>query len=136
MDNTPPDFAALALVRAFCAAWDRLDLDAALAMLADDIHYHNIPMPALDGIAAVEAYLRRAAAFDSAAWEIVAIAANGSTVLTERVDRFLMNGQPIALPVMGAFEVRGGKIAAWRDYFDLADYQRQLAAAAAAGKAA
>ena len=134
MDNTPPDFAAL--VRAFCAAWDQLDLDAALAMLADDIHYHNIPMPALDGIAAVEAYLRRAAAFDSAAWEIVAIAANGSTVLTERVDRFLMNGQPIELPVMGTFEVRGGKIAAWRDYFDLADYQRQLAAAAAAGKAA
>ena len=60
----------------------------------------------------------------------------GSTVLTERVDRFLMNGQPIALPVMGTFEVRGGKIAAWRDYFDLADYQRQLAAAAAAGEAA
>ena len=129
IDNTPPDFAALALVRAFCAAWDRLDLDAALGMLADDIHYHNIPMPALDGIAAVEGYLRQAAAFDSAAWEI---AANGATVLTERVDRFVINGQLIALPVMGTFEVRGGKIAAWRDYFDLADYQRQLGAAAGA----
>lgn len=132
MDYAPPDFAALALVRAFCAAWDRLDLDAALGMLADDIRYHNMPMSALDGIAAVEGYLRQAAAFDSAAWEIVAIAANGATVLTERIDRFVMNGQPIALPVMGTFEVRGGRIAAWRDYFDLADYQRQLGAAAGA----
>ena len=132
IDYIPPDFAALALIRAFCAAWDRLDLDAALGMLADDIHYHNIPMPALDGIAAVEGYLRQAAVFDSAAWEIVAIAANGATVLTERIDRFVINGQPIALPVMGTFEVRGGKIAAWRDYFDLADYQRQLGAAAGA----
>ena len=132
IDNTLPDFAALALVRAFCAAWDRLDLDAALGMLADDIHYHNIPTPALDGIAAVEGYLRQAAVFDSAAWEIVAIAANGATVLTERIDRFVMNGQPIALPVMGTCEVRGGKIAAWRDYFDFADYQRQLGAAAGA----
>ena len=129
IDNTLPDFAALALVRAFCAAWDRLDLDAALGMLADDIHYHNIPMPALDGIAAVEGYLRQAAAFDSATWEIVAM---GATVLTERIDRFVMNGQPIALPVMGTCEVRGGKIAAWRDYFDFADYQRQLGAAAGA----
>ena len=129
IDNTLPDFAALALVRAFCAAWDRLDLDAALGMLADDIHYHNIPTPALDGIAAVEGYLRQAAAFDSATWEIVAM---GATVLTERIDRFVMNGQPIALPVMGTCEVRGGKIAAWRDYFDFADYQRQLGAAAGA----
>ena len=136
MKNTSPNFAALALVRSFGAAWDRLDLDAALAMLADDIPYHNIPRPALDGIAAVEAYLRQAAALDSAAWEIVAIAANGSTVLTKRVDRFLINGQPIALTVMGTFKVRGGKIAAWRDYLDLVDYQRQLAAAAAARKAA
>ena len=86
IDSTPPDFAELALVRAFCAAWDRLDVNAALEMLADDIHYHNITMPALDGIATVEGCLRQAAALDSAAWEI----------------------------------------AAWRDYFALADDQRQL----------
>jgi limonene-1,2-epoxide hydrolase len=27
---------------------------------------------------------------------------------------------------MGTFEVRGGKIAAWRDYFDLNQYMSQL----------
>ena len=97
-----------------------------------DIYYHNIPMLALDAIDSVKSYLRQAA-LESASWEMVAIAVNSSTVLIERVDRFLMNGQPIALPVMGMFEGRGGKIAAWLDYLDLTDYQRQLAAAA--GKA-
>jgi limonene-1,2-epoxide hydrolase len=30
------------------------------------------------------------------------------------------DGGELALPVMGVFEVRDGRIAAWRDYFDLA----------------
>jgi limonene-1,2-epoxide hydrolase len=30
------------------------------------------------------------------------------------------------LPVAGVFEVRDGKIAAWRDYFDLATFTKQL----------
>jgi limonene-1,2-epoxide hydrolase len=27
---------------------------------------------------------------------------------------------------MGAFDLRGGRIAAWRDYFDLATWTRQM----------
>ena len=34
-------------------------------------------------------------------------------------------GSWIELPVMDAFELRDGKICAWRDYFDLAQFQRQ-----------
>ena len=41
-------------------------------------------------------------------------------MLTERVDKFLVKGQWIELPVMGTFEVSDGRIRAWRDYFDLA----------------
>ena len=47
--------------------------------------------------------------------------------LTERTDRFLIAGKWIELPVMGAFELRDGKICAWRDYFDMAQFQRQMA---------
>jgi len=32
--------------------------------------------------------------------------------------------------VMGTFELRDGKIAKWRDYFDLNQYMTQMAAAA------
>ena len=59
-------------------------------------------------------------------FEILAVASRGEVVFTERVDRFTVGGKEIALPVAGVFEVRDGKIAAWRDYFDMASYQRQL----------
>ena len=54
------------------------------------------------------------------------IAAVGDTVLTERVDVFHLPNGKIELPVMGTFEVKDGKIAAWRDYFDLNQYMTQL----------
>ena len=40
--------------------------------------------------------------------------------MTERTDAFTLNGRLGEFPVMGIFEIRDGKIAAWRDYFDLA----------------
>jgi limonene-1,2-epoxide hydrolase len=54
------------------------------------------------------------------------LAATGDVVLTERVDVFTTAEKSIELPVMGAFEVRDGKIAAWRDYFDLNQFMSQL----------
>jgi limonene-1,2-epoxide hydrolase len=61
-------------------------------------------------------------------FELRALAVNGNSVLTERVDRFTINGKDIALPVMGIFELRAdGKISAWRDYFDLAQFTKQMA---------
>ena len=47
-------------------------------------------------------------------------------VLTERTDRFLVGETWIEIPVMGTFELRDGKLSAWRDYFDLAQFQKQL----------
>ncbi|MDP1670610.1 MAG: limonene-1,2-epoxide hydrolase family protein, partial [Alphaproteobacteria bacterium] len=54
--------------------------------------------------------------------------ASGGVVMTERTDKFLMNGQWLELPVMGVFEIKDGKIAKWRDYFDLGQFQTQVAA--------
>ena len=51
-------------------------------------------------------------------------------VMNERTDRFhRQGGRWAALRVMGVFELRGGKILAWRDYFDLAEVQRELGGA-------
>lgn len=47
--------------------------------------------------------------------------------MNERTDRFLLNGKWIEIGVMGVFEFKNGKIAAWRDYFDLGQFQRQMA---------
>jgi limonene-1,2-epoxide hydrolase len=48
-------------------------------------------------------------------------------VMNERTDRFKIGPKWVEAPVMGIFELRDGKIAAWRDYFDLAGFQKQMA---------
>lgn len=52
--------------------------------------------------------------------DMLAIAADGNRVLTERVDRFeRADGSEIGrVTLMGIFELEGEKIVAWRDYFD------------------
>jgi limonene-1,2-epoxide hydrolase len=55
--------------------------------------------------------------------EMLAIAAVGNKVLTERIDNMLDAAGKVLLPaaVAGIFEIDAdGKIAAWRDYFDSA----------------
>jgi limonene-1,2-epoxide hydrolase len=42
------------------------------------------------------------------------------------MDIFTFANGRIDLPVMGTFEVVDGKIAAWRDYFDLGMFMRQM----------
>ena len=121
VERTPLD-----TVHAFLAAWNANDMDAVLACLHEDVLYHNVPMEPVHGREAVRAYLARIGGFDWVDWKLRAIAVNGNVVLTERSDDFGLRGRTIRLPVMGTFEVEGGLIRAWRDYFDLAMYRRQL----------
>ena len=60
------------------------------------------------------------------------MAASGNVVLNERIDIFIHEGGGrITLPVMGTVTVENGLITVWRDYFDAADFDRQLSAAMA-----
>ena len=117
------------IVRRFCEAATRRDAAELSGFFSEDAVYHNIPIDPVRGPAAIRAMLESFMGPAShAEFEIKGIAAHGNLVLTERVDRFVVNGKPVALPVMGAFEVRAdGKITAWRDYFDLAQFTKQLA---------
>ena len=52
--------------------------------------------------------------------DVLAMAEVGNKVLTERID-YILDGDGevlMTVPVMGIFEVAGGRIVAWRDYFD------------------
>jgi len=66
-------------------------------------------------------------------WEIRHILADGDVVMTERVDHFLVGNERISVPCMGTFELRNGKIAAWRDYWDLKQLEAQMPGSARAG---
>jgi limonene-1,2-epoxide hydrolase len=61
-------------------------------------------------------------------FDTLRIVADGSIVMTERVDHFVIGDRDIALPVMGTFEVNDGKITAWRDYFDMNQFTSQMSA--------
>jgi limonene-1,2-epoxide hydrolase len=63
---------------------------------------------------------------ESIDFRVINIAANGPVVMTERVDVFQLPGRSFEPPVMGAFEVSGGKISAWRDYFDMNQFTSRM----------
>jgi limonene-1,2-epoxide hydrolase len=114
------------VVRDFCAAWARKDADELLGFFTDDAIYHNIPMPPMQGKAAIrEVFNLFLPPSETIEFEVVQLASQGSVVFTERVDRFLMGGNKVELPVAGVFEIENGLIKAWRDYFDMATFTRQ-----------
>ena len=49
----------------------------------------------------------------------------GDFVVTERLDRHRLPDRWVELPVCGLWEIRDGRIAAWREYFDLQTLFRQ-----------
>ena len=114
------------VVKAFCDAWSRRNVEEILAFFTDDGVYHNIPVAPATGKEAIRNLLNFILTpAQSVKFDITKIAAAGDTVLTERVDTFEMGGKQVVLPVAGVFEVRDGKIAAWRDYFDMATWTKQ-----------
>jgi limonene-1,2-epoxide hydrolase len=117
------------VVRDFCAAWERLDKQAILDAFTDDAVYHNMPMQPAVGKEAIGQLLTfiLAQGADTIRFDIKHIVADGNVVLTERVDTFVTGEKEIKLDVMGTYELRDGKIAAWRDYFDMAQWTKQAA---------
>lgn len=121
------------LIRRFCDAWgEGAGVDEIVDYFTDDAIYHNIPVDPAVGKEAIKAtFAMFTTGVERIEFRLLNIAADGDTVLTERTDVFVLPNVTIELPVMGTFEVRAGKIAKWRDYFDLNQYMTQLAAAAA-----
>lgn len=117
------------VVREFCAAWTRLDLDELMEYFAEDSVYHNMPGPPVVGKQAIRKLIAAfLSAWTATDWEILALATDGSTVFAERVDRTTAGDRQVDLPVVGVFEIADGRIRAWRDYFDLATYTRAMPA--------
>ena len=116
------------VVNEFCNAWPRKNIEELLGFFTEDAVYHNIPMEPLRGKAAIKAGINTFLPMaKSLHFKVLHTASAGNVVMNERVDVFdLGNGKTISLPVAGVFEVNGGKIAAWRDYFDMAMYTKQM----------
>jgi limonene-1,2-epoxide hydrolase len=111
------------VVREFCEAFARRDIDELLGFFTDDAIYHNIPMAPASGKAEIRAALEMfVPGSPDIEFEMVNIASSDSVVFTERIDRMEIAGHRVAAPVAGVFEIYDGKVAAWRDYFDLQQF--------------
>ncbi|HEX3462154.1 MAG TPA: limonene-1,2-epoxide hydrolase family protein [Acidimicrobiales bacterium] len=108
-------------------AFKKHDAEALRPFFTDDVVYHNIPMDAAVGIDATIAFIEGFFGMsESLVIENLHVASRDNLVFTERVDTFTVGGKVAPLPVMGIFEIRDGKISAWRDYFDMAQITSML----------
>ena len=116
------------IVSHFCDQIAAGDAEQAANCFSDDAVYHNIPMDPVVGPDAIRAFIEGfTAGVDKIEFRMLNLAAAGNVVMTERVDVFTYPDKSIELPVAGVFEVRGDKIAAWRDYFDVNMFMSQMA---------
>lgn len=118
------DSAPIDIVHAFLGAWPKGLVALSQSFrdyLANDIDYENVGLTHTrnldEALALIENFMP---GLDRIDVDMLALAQDGDKVLTERIDHLrTADGTVLAsLRVMGIFEVRDGKIARWRDYFD------------------
>ena len=112
-------------MREFYTLWKAADIAGITARLAEDCVYDNVAVnQPMHGPKAVREWLEAGfAALDSIEVEIRTIAVNGDWVLIERLDDHISGSRHMVLPVMNATRLADGKIAEYRDYFDMVTVQ-------------
>ena len=120
------------IVEAFLKAAGSFEYDKAFGMLTEDCQYCNMPDPGTVRVGPkvahgfLEAFFKPTVENDL---KILNIVEAGNIVFTERLDRHRLPDKWVELPVCSIFELRDGKIAAWREYFDMGTIARQWPAA-------
>ena len=133
--NTLEKDDSIALIRRFIEACVRADPEEFASYFTEDAIWWNSPWQPVKGRDAIRETLRKGAQQMTALpWEIRHIAADGDVVMTERVDHFMVGNTRVSVPCMGVFELRDGKIAAWRDYWDAKQFESQLPRAGREGE--
>ena len=106
-----------AIVRALLDHLAAHDVDAAEALLAEDVEWRNSGLPTMHG-PRVRDTLRdlvgRGITFEV---RFHHVAVDGDVVLTDRTDVLGYAGWTTEFRVRGSFEVRDGKVAVWDDSF-------------------
>ena len=115
------------IIREFIRAWSRLDADELATYFTDDGVYHNMPTQPVRGRENVRRLIEGfLSTWTQTDWEIRNLLSVGNVVIAERLDRTQAGAKSVDLPCTGVFELEGGKIKEWRDYFDFATYQRAM----------
>lgn len=117
-------------VKAFFAAWAQQDHAAVLELLHEEVVYQNMPFDdVLKGKPAIANFMAKfGRGMENIRVDLRHLIASGNVVFHEGTENYTRKGRPVSLPYAGVFEFKDGKIIGWRDYFDYASLERQLAA--------
>ena len=118
--STPAHTLDVDVVADFLRALQRSDLDAALALVAEDLIYINVSLPTIHGRRGLDRVFRPLFKPGRAGFAVRMhhIATDGEVVLTDRTDQITLGRFRARFWVYGRFVIRDGQIALWRDCFD------------------
>lgn len=109
----------VAVVMEMIAAWDARDGDKIADMFTEDGVLHSMMIAPIKGREAIRPRMKFLV--DNASHMKISprtIAVTGNTVFLERTDSFTFKGHKGSVPVVGVLEIRDGKVAEWREYYD------------------
>ena len=126
MGSENPFHSSAEQVLLWVTAWPELGLPAAAAdFFTADAVFINMPVQDCEvrgPLAIGESLIDFRSLFAKIEVEVTHVAEDEDLVLVERIERYvLLDGTVLEMPVIGAFELREGMIAAWRDYWEVAD---------------
>ncbi len=109
-----------------CEGWSTFSREDFSQVFAADVEYQNMPMPEVQrGPDAVYEVLRRIPPRFEVKLKLLHLLVDDRIAMAERLETFTPRdgAAPFDLAVLGIFEFAGGKIRAWRDYFDLRQWK-------------
>ena len=114
----------LEVVRRIVEHWHELSTDDWRQLCTADVQYQNMPWDRIvrEGPDAIGETLRGLAERWNCTIDVRHLGADGDVAFAERTEHYVPKeagiGEPFDVPVYGVFELRDGRVAAWRDYFD------------------
>lgn len=120
----------IAVVEEMIHAWNVRDWNKVGELFTEDGVLHSMMIEPVHGRAAIAARISAlGAGIESITLHIHNIGVVGNAVVIERTDEFVYNGHHGKVPVVGVLEIEGGKVKAWREYYDRAQLLAEMGVA-------
>lgn len=124
------DAERIAVTKDMIAAWKAADWKKVADLFAPNGVLRSMMLEPVVGREAIHARIAALGkgAPDGVTLDVAHMGVIDGLVFIERTDRFVYNGKPGAVPVVGVLDIRDGKVQEWREYYDRAELMKALGA--------
>ena len=112
----------VAVVMEMIEAWNARDGDKIADLFTEDGVLHSMMIDPIKGRENIRPRIKFLV--DNATYMKIEprnIATTGNSVFLERTDNFTFKGHTGSVPVVGVLDIKDGKVAEWREYYDRAE---------------